>query len=283
MDRIGVIFKVAFYNLRKWIINPRIYMIFIMITLYLHSRISPINAFCLNSGYKISPYIFPYLMSDPNIVLIIMMGVVLLFCDAPFIEIDQPYMIMRSGRITWLWGQFAYIALASMIYFITMLALSVLMLLPNFSFSSNWGKVIGTFAQTNVANQHLISIPFDFLLYNSYSPVSAISVSFINSFLIAVFIGMLIFVLNSNISRFAGVITATLLVLWHLVTYKTWTGFTRYSPITWVSLSKIDINGNTLYPSLPYIYFVTVVLIIVLILIAIMSFRKRDIDVIKSV
>ena len=283
MDKIRVIFTIAFYNLKKWIINPRIYLIFILTTLYLHSRISPISTFCLNSGYKISPYIFPYLMSDRSIIFIIMMGVVLLFCDAPFIEIDQPYIIMRSGRITWLWGQLAYIALASMLYFVIMIVLSILILLPNLSFSADWGKVIGTFAQTNVANQHLISIPFDFLLYNSYSPLSAMFFSFTNSFLVAIFIGILIFVFNLNISRFAGVITSTLLVLWHMVTYMTWTGSTRYSPITWVSLAKIDINGNTLYPSLPYIYFVISTLIIILILLAIMSIRKRDINVIKSV
>ena len=283
MDKIRTVFSIAFHNLRRWPVNPRFYLIFIMLVLYLYSKINPINTFCIDTGYKISPYIFSFIMSEQNSVLLIMLGIVLLFCDAPFIEIDQPYIIMRSGRKLWVLGQMIYIVIASMLYVLVIMLLSILILLPNLEFNIEWGKVIGTFAQANVAYQHNITIPFEFSIYNAYTPLSATGIAFFNCWIVSVFLGMCMFVLNLNISRSAGAIGTTLLVLWQMVVTKTWTGFTKFSPVTWVSLAKIDTNGNTLYPTLEYIYIVILTMIVILFAISVFSMKKRDINVLKSV
>lgn len=283
MDKVKIMFSIATHHLRKWFINPRIYLIFTIMILYLYSKISPVNTFCMGNKYKITPYIFSFLMSDPNSVLIIMLGIVLLFCDAPFIEIDQPYMIMRSGRTLWVLGQIAYIVIASIVYFFIVVLFTMLILLPNLEFSIEWGKVIGTFAQTDVVYQHGITIPFDFSIYNVYTPLRAMFFSFLNCWLVSVFLGTSMFVLNLNSSRSAGTIGAALLVLWQMVVTKTWTGFTRFSPVTWVSLSKIDTNGSTLYPTGEMIYIAILTIIAVLILLSVYSMKKRDINIHKPI
>lgn len=283
MDNIRTVFSIALHNLRRWAINPRIYLIFIMLILYLYSKVNPINAFCMNAGYRITPYVFSFIMSDRYSVLLIMLGIVLLFCDAPFIEIDQPYIILRSGKKHWLFGQIVYIAIASILYFLMIILVTILILLPNLELNMEWGKVIGTFAQTNVASQYNITIPFEFSIYNAYTPLAAVSFTILNCWLVSVFLGTCMFALNLNISRSAGAIVAALLVLWQMVVTKTWTGFTKFSPVTWVSLSKIDTNGNTLYPTLEYIYIVILIMIVILFAISVFSMKKRDIDVLKSV
>ena len=254
MVKAGSIFSICAHNLRKWLINPRIYVVFITASLYLHSILSPILIFCKNSGHNISLYVFPFIMSHTNSVTLIMLGVILLFCDAPFIEIDQPYIIMRSGRKVWTLGQILYILIASFIYFFFILAFSCLILLPHIEFGMEWGKVIGTFAQTSVAPQHNIVIPFSFSIYNAYLPIVAMILSFLNCFLISFILGMLIFMLNLNFSRFTGVVVAALLVFWQAAVTKTWTGFTKFSPVSWVSLARIDTTASTLYPTQQYIY-----------------------------
>ena len=283
MDKLSNVYSIAFYNLRKWLTNPRIYLIFFMIFLYLHSILSPIITFCFNSEYNISLYLFPFIMSDVRSVLLIMLGIVLLFCDAPFIDIDQPYIIMRSGRTVWVWGQIVYIGMASFIYFFIIILFSILILFPCLKFDPEWGKVIGTFAQTNVAPQHNIVIPFAFSIYNAYTPIGAMCVTFLNSSFISFALGLLMFVLNLNLSRFTGALGATLLVLWQVVVTNTWTGFTRFSPVSWVSLSRIDTTTSTLYPSLKYIYITITIMIILLSILCMRSMKKRDIDVLKSV
>jgi len=283
MDKVKIVSSIAAYHLRKWFINPRIYLIFTIMILYLYSKISPISAFCMGSEHKITPYIFSFLMSDSNSVLIIMLGIVLLFCDAPFIEIDQPYMIMRSGRTLWTLAQIAYIVIASVLYFFMIVLFTILILLPNIEFSIEWGKVIGTFAQTDVIYQHRITIPFDLSIYNVYTPLGATFLSFLNCWLVSVFLGISMFVLNLNISRSAGTIGAALLVLWQMVVTKTWAGFTKFSPVTWVSLSKIDTNGSTLYPTGKMIYIAILMIIAVLILLSVYSMKKRDINIHKPI
>lgn len=58
--------------------------------------------------------------------MMLFLGVVLLFCDAPFIEDEQPYIMLRSGRRIWFIGQMLYIVVASVLYLIVLYFISVL-------------------------------------------------------------------------------------------------------------------------------------------------------------
>lgn len=283
MDKLRNVFSISCYNLKKWCVNPRIYLVFLMIFLYLFSILSPVVTFCLRVGHPVTPYVFPYIMSSPNNVLLIMLGVVLVFCDAPFIEIDQPYIILRSGRTLWTVGHLMYIVIASFVYFLLIVLFTVLILTPCLELSAGWGKVIGTFTQTAAALQHQIVIPFEFSIYNAYTPLAAMAVSFLNCWLVASALGLLMFVLNLNFSRVAGVLAASLLIFWQLASTKTWTGFSKFSPVSWVSLARIDTTGTTLYPTLGYVYTALALMFILLSVACVRSMRRRDIDVLKSV
>ena len=206
MGKMHKILLVAICNMRKWMMNPRIYLVFIMVALYLHSIVSPIVEFCEYSGYRITPFLFPYIMSHSFSVMIIMFGVVLLFCDAPFIELDQPYIILRSGRKIWLCGQLVYIIIASFIYIFFILLVSIIIFSSYLEWDITWGKVIGTFAQTSVGAQHGIAIPFSFYIYNGYSPISAMLTTFFNSWLVSTILGSLMFALNLRFSRASGLL-----------------------------------------------------------------------------
>ena len=62
-------------------------------------------------------------------------GLILLLCDAPFIESDHPALLLRSGRRTWTAGQVLYIAGTSAVYFAVVYLLTVLVLLPHVALS----------------------------------------------------------------------------------------------------------------------------------------------------
>lgn len=283
MDKLKCSISISLYQFKKWLIDPRIYVIFISIFLYLHSLLSPILEFCLYSGYSITPFVFPYVMCQSISVMLIMLGVILLFCDAPFIGAEQPYIIMRSGRKQWVYGSILYIALASAIFFFIIILFTVIILFPVIEFSSGWGKVIGTFVQTSVASQHGISLPFSHAIFIGYTPLQAMLVSFTISCLVAFLLGMIIFTLNLKFTRSAGVVGALLLILWQMAVTKTWTGFVRYSPVSWVSLSNIDIFSSTLYPSLGYVYIVLLSAALIAIFLSLLFMQNKDIQVLKSV
>lgn len=283
MDKIKCTFLLSMSHFKKWTTNPRIYIIFIISFLYLHSILSPITNFCLTSGYRITPYIFPYVMSQPITVLLIMLAVVLLFCDAPFIGEEQIYIIVRSGRIQWLFGCIIYIALASILFFLLIVLFTILIFLPTIELSSQWGKVIGTFAQTSLASQYGISIPFSQTIFTGYFPLQAMLLTFCNCCSISFVLGMIIFLLNLKFTKLTGTITSIILILWQIAVKKTWSGFIRYSPVSWVSLSNIDIFSNSLYPNLTYIYIVIFSMSLVTICLSIFVIRKRDIQVVNPI
>lgn len=281
--KISVIFSIALNNIKKWLVNPRIYLIAVLLLAYFHSRISPIYTFCVQHNAKITPYLFSYFMSDDHVVLIASLGAMLLFCDAPFIDSEQPYIVLRSGRKKWVLGQFAYIAASSVIYTLFLYLLTLLLLFPQLDFSTEWGKVIGTLAQTNAGFSSGVSIPFDRYIFLGYSPMLATFLSLFLCFSVVFFLGMLMFYLNLRINRAVGTIMCALLVLWQVVIRKTATVLIRYSPVSWMKLGQIDINGTTLYPNLTYVLVALYGMIVLFAVLSVLRIRKMDIDVLKSV
>lgn len=283
MDKIKCSISISLYQFKKWAINPRIYVIFISIFLYLHSMLSPIIAFCSNYGYNITPYVFPYMMCQPITVMLIMFGIVLMFCDAPFIGLEQPYIIMRSGRKQWVFGCLLYIALASIVFFLLTILFTIIILFPVIEFSFGWGKVIGTFAQTSLPAQHGISFPFSQVIFMSYTPLQAMLLTFFNSCLVSFILGTTIYVLNLKFAASTGVVAAVTLILWQMAVTKTWSGFIRYSPVSWVSLSNIDVSNNSLYPSIHYVYVILISIAFVMSCLSLRFMKREDIQVFKTV
>lgn len=281
--RISVIISIAHNNIKKWLVNPRIYLVMVLMLAYFHSRISPIYAFCVQHNTPITPYLFPYFMSDDHVVLIATLGAMLLFCDAPFIDSEQPYIILRSGRKKWVMGQFAYMAASSAIFTLFLYLLTLLLFLPRLTLSAGWGKVIGTLAQTNTGAGLGITIPFDRYIFWGYSPIAATLTSLFLCFSVVFFLGVLMFYMNLRINRATGTITCALLILWQLVIRKTNTILIRYSPVSWMKLGQIDIDGSTVYPNLAYVIIGLYGMIAILMLLSVLHIRRADIDVLKAV
>ena len=96
--------KVLFVSLchfRRWPTNPRMYLLLILLAGYINMMLYPVRDFCAQYNVAISPWVFPYLMAEPYSLLMVMLGIVLLFCDAPFLDEEQPYVILRAGRLCW--------------------------------------------------------------------------------------------------------------------------------------------------------------------------------------
>lgn len=283
VKRISVIFSITQNGIKKWLINPRVYLIAVLLLAYFHSRISPVYRFCEHYSTKISPYLFPYFMSDDHVVLIAALGAMLLFCDAPFIDSEQPYIVLRSGRKKWVMGQIAYIAVSSTIFTLFLYLLTLLLLLPQLELSKEWGKVISTLVQTTTGIDSGITISFDRYIFFGYSPISATLLSLLLCFSVIFFLGTLMFYLNLRIKRTVGTIVCALLILWQLVIRKTSSVLIRYSPVSWMKLGQIDIDGATVYPNLTYVLAALYGMIVIFAVLSVLCMREKDIDVLKSV
>jgi len=274
---------VCLQNFRKWSSNYRVWIIAILLIILTHSFTKEIVDFGKDIDIIVSPWMFPFLFTQKFIKLLFFFPLLLLFSDAPFIDENQPYIIARSGRIPWSIGQIGYIFIASAVYFIFLLLLSIGLNLFNIQFTMEWGKVLGTLANTNAADVVNLKtfIPSDVLHY--FSPIQALWFSLLLSWLTGVFLGLIIYVINSfSNTRVFGILTASfLLVLDAAVTNRYY--LYRFSPVSWSNLARIDINGTTPMPSITYIYISFALLIGIMIISAIVINRKQTINVLPPI
>lgn len=275
--------KIAVYNIKKWCVNPRIYIIFVLLTCYIHYMEKPIKSFSEYVNINISPYLFPFLISSGYSSKIILLLLILLFCDAPFMENEYPYIAIRSGRKKWCQGQQAYIGIASAIYVIFIVMSTVIVMIPNISFEWGWGKVINTFAQTGTAAQKGIMIPFDFNIVQNYSPILIMMLQLLLCWLEFVTIGNLMFLLNILSSRATGAVVATGLVFFQIFAESIAVSWTYFSPTSWMSLSFISINGIGERPSLSYALITLVAINLFLLAASFKIASRKDIEVLKNI
>lgn len=279
-------FAACFQNFRKWTSNPRLIIILLLLITFANIAEQGVRLFAQTTRICVSAGMFPFLMSDWYQLFIIMLGLVMLFCDAPFLDDQQPYVVLRTGRRCWLVGQILYIFLGSAVYFFVVWLLSVLFLLPNVAFSAQWGKIIRTIVETNAAGQYQIPITFSKQIIQMFGPVQATGISFFMSWLVGSFLGLLMFVINMHTNRAVGALAASGVVLFEVVALNGGNSLYTlrfFSPVSWASLDILDFTGTAQNPSFGYAVTVLVGMIIVLIVLAVLSMRKKAIDVLPQI
>jgi len=274
-------------NIRKWPTNPRIYVIALFILCFLNIEERLVNTLCKIVSMPVNPWLFPFLETADFIRMIIMFGVIMLFCDAPFIDSTQPYVIARSGKYQWVIGQILYIFVASAIYFLFVFIASLFCVASNLTFSFDWGKIIGTLAQTNAVAQLGSEIDFH-TIFSLYTPLQAMLLSFFMSWMCAVFLGLVIFTFDMYFKRAVGALAATGFVLLDLFENDMTggpciSGGLFFSPVSWSNIKLLDTTGVSANPTLQYAIIVLIVIIAALSTISVRAIKKKNIDVLPPV
>ena len=68
-------------------------LLFLILTIYLE----PLKSFVSISGYKISPWVYPFLITDSNFLIIFMCGVICFFSNTIFFKAKDCYYFLRMG------------------------------------------------------------------------------------------------------------------------------------------------------------------------------------------
>ncbi|CAH1215441.1 hypothetical protein PAECIP111893_03971 [Paenibacillus plantiphilus] len=273
-------YSIAGNQIRRWFTNPRIYILVALLIILMWTYIGPIIQFSHASGYRVSSWLFPFLSNFAYTQMFMLFGVVLLFCDAPFVNEGQPYLLIRSGRIHWALGQILYISLSTAIYCLFIAAVSMLLLIPNMFVSPEWGKVLRTLAQTNAGQEFNVRLPISFNLQSSYTPIQAISLSLLLEWCVGMIIGLVIFIMNTFFKRAIGAIIGAAIILFDFAIFNNLSHyFYNFSPVSMARLTILDPSGLSLRPTPMYAIVFLFSSIIVLSIIAVLSVRKRDIEI----
>lgn len=286
MDSVRKSFAACFQNFRKWTSNPRLLIILLLLVTFINIAEQGVRLFAQYAHIAVSACTFPFIMSDWYNLFIIMLGLVMLFCDAPFLDDQQPYVVMRTGKKCWLAGQILYIFLGTAVYFLVVWLISVLLLLPDAAFSTQWGKIIRTLAETDAAGQFPIPMQFPSRIVQMFSPLQATGLSFFMSWLVGSFLGLLMFVINMHASRAVGALAASGVVLFEVLALNEGADLYKlrfFSPVSWAALDILDFTGTSQNPSFGYAVAVSTGMILLLIVLAVLSMHKKTIEVLPQI
>lgn len=271
------------FNLSQWRKNSRVICVFLLLLGYVYSIIEPISQFSTDIEYKCTPWLFPFITSDANCILILMTLYVILLCDAPFLFKYQKYLIIRTGKTKWILGQLMYVAVATFIYWFSISIFSIILLFSNLTFSNEWGKIISTLSQTRMGARYQLFFLLDYKIIIYFSPIKAFTIAFILAWVVSFFIGLIILYFNLSKQKYLGIIIATILIFsQHFAHMASGYWFYKISPVSWISLCIINFsNQHTNMPSITFVISCLAILIILFIYLIIKKVKLKSIDIIQ--
>lgn len=258
------VFGIALRNIRAWAQNFRMLMLLLLLCASVSQFCTEINDFSLSIGTQTNILgVLPYMYSSnkPYFRLIIQLGIILMFSNAPFRNENSLFCVIRAGYKKWCIGQILYIVFASLIYVFSLFMLTNLFCIQTLGCSFSWGK---TFATLRLTTNFVYPITEKIQLL--YTPLEAFLHTVFLIFMLSVFFGLLIFLMSSLFGKASGLIFTVLLVLLGLMPdfCSAPALIAKISPCSLTQISLLDKTEMTLYPSITYAYAVLGVLIIAL-------------------
>lgn len=208
----GNSWSIAFNGLKKNFISIRFYTVLLVAAIFSGQQIYGIRKYAAGQGLGVSCWFYPFLFSMSMCVLFLYFGLVLLFCNAPFVDGQQMFVILRSGKKIWFRGQIFYIILSSIGYFTYIFILSIVMYLPHLGITGEWGTVLWEFVRNPGITDGLIPA-INVRTLSMFSPMKACLLIWLLNVLVGCFLGFLIFYINLYKNRTYGSAIALMVVL----------------------------------------------------------------------
>lgn len=266
-------FNICIQNLRKWRNDYRIWIIGILLFVLVWDNVKILNDLSEQLMVKSSIWLYPFLYTQYHQKLIFTIPLILLYNNAPFIDQNSLYLIARCKKSTWHIGQFVYIIASATIYYFFIFICTVIIALPHAEFSTDWGTSIYTLSRTNIAqntgHNFLTISPF---ITSYFTPLQAVWFTFLMSSLMATMLGMIIYIFNiTTQTKYIGGIISSILIIFSCFVESFYgsTNLRKFSPVSWITVDKIDVGGLTNNPQFSYclmVYLFTCILIMLTIL-----------------
>ena len=280
MNFLKTVFRISAQNFRKWQTDYRIWTIAFFLIIMTLMYVDNIKKVAEVTGSGVPVWIFPFLYSQFYTKVLFTLPVVLMFCDAPFVDKNQLFVMMRTTRAKWICGQLLYIIFASGLYYLFLFAISILSTIFYGDFSPEWGKTLTALAYspTVAYEANVYNLTVSRMVVENFTPLLACFYTFITSWLSAIFLGLVVFVCNLFTgSRIWGIVVCSFFIVLS-ITARQIRNVDRFSPISWSTLDRIDVGGLTTNPSIVYCLCAYAVLIMALAASVFIFGRKKSLD-----
>ena len=238
-------------------------LLFLILTIYLE----PLKSFVSISGYKISPWVYPFLITDSNFLIIFMCGVICFFSNTIFFKAKDCYYFLRMGRKKWIVMESGYVILSAVMISVLNIIMTWGVLNIQMHFENSLGKVLYTLAKTNAGEQCGLFWNISAQYISEHSVMESMIISMIITIFGITFLGIFLLCCSLFFNRVISIALSSILVvtsslvvnLGDLMQKK----LATISPIAWMRVADLDVNrfGVEISPSLSFIIWGYLILI----------------------
>lgn len=135
------IFATARTEYVKWITNPRMIIIFVMLIFIRTLAIEPLTARAEKFGQPLN-ILEPFIAVSNSGMLVMLIPAVflVLMSDFPVISGNTLFFVKRTGRTNWLLGQLLFALMSIVTYVFSVFAMTILFSLGNSRFGTDWSE-----------------------------------------------------------------------------------------------------------------------------------------------
>lgn len=259
------VMKICWRCFSDWINNPRIVLAFTV----------GIMASCIDV-YKMFDYAslskeplqmfepFIYNASTNYIVTLWLLGVILLFADAPFAEQSTTYILVRTNRKIWLLGKILYVLISIFLYCFCVLLSTVVLYITGMYVGNVWSSPFYEIVMKDAAVP-LYRFGFEAkeMIYIML-PLKAFVMSFALICLYFFLASLLLFLINIKCNKVIGfAFVSSLHCFGYMFSYY---DFSRFFPFSHAMLGSVIISQrtDTYHFCWPFIYYLAIITIVII-------------------
>ncbi|MCH5297908.1 MAG: hypothetical protein J1E85_09590 [Ruminococcus sp.] len=279
MNLIRKSIRVCMQKFRLSLTDIRIWMTLVVVAIFIFVYEKDIFDYAQCIDAEVTPWLFPFLNGQKFMRIILLLGPVLFFCNAPFVNSSNINMVIRAGRNAVTIGNILYIILFSIIYYLFIIIFSILPFVFNLDWSFEWGTALGTLSM--YPSENVIAI-ISGKITTYFSPLQAICFTFLLSVINSVFLGFLIYATNSiTKTRFMGTLLAVFFILCEPLS-RNIRELMWASPVSWSNIDYLSISKADNLPTFEFAIISYAIIIIVMVTIIFFTNRYSDIRIIEG-
>lgn len=187
MDNLRMAFAYTKLNFQRCLYQGKTAVIGICIAAFLFAYFGDVRGALIQYGQKVNlSEMFLAVTNNLYTSFTIWVGFILIICDIPYRDEGVYQYLLRSSRKSWLWGQILYMTGITLVYFIYILLLLFLLLMPQIMWEKQWSNAF--VRMINIPQIYAIKYFFSFPV--SVIKSGALSVLFYRCIILCLLIGL---------------------------------------------------------------------------------------------
>lgn len=229
-------------------------VLFVILWIAFDSFYAEIDYACKVLDYPCSFWYFLNVMTNHFMCGAIGLSAVYLFSNAPYLNRNGMYQMIRQGKYKWLLSQLGSIILSGFSFTAVLFFTGWIRMLPHMDWTWSWGRMMKTLAVTNAASQLNVTFVLKPSFMQSMEAWQAGLLAFMLDSFVFILIGFLLLAIGLLCNRMTALIFTGILAIVPFVT-NSWNlsrhlMINLFSPVSWLQ-TGLFYTENMMYAEMP--------------------------------